>query len=40
MEILSQLDQSKWVIIWNCEDDSKTGIDYVKVDADGDLVLF
>ena len=38
--ILSKLDQSKWVTIWNCEDDSKTGIDYVEVDTDGDVVLF
>lgn len=40
MEILSKLDETKWVTIWNCEYDCKTGIDYVEVDTDGDVVLF
>ena len=40
MEILSQLDQTKCVTIWNIEYGCTDYIDYVEVDDDGDLILF
>ena len=40
MEILSQLDETKLITVYNCEYGCTDYIDYGEVDDDGDVVLF
>ena len=39
MDILSQLDPNKEVMIWNAEWDLKDPINEIEVDRDGDIVI-